>query len=556
MKDDMKSFYIAVFLSLFVVWGVNYFFPKPATTVSSQQKASEEETVTVVNNDADEVENEKTIYQSTETALAKNQRFSLKNNSLSGTVRLEGARFDNLYLLKYKQTLDTDSPNVELLAPSKTAQTFFAEYGWLSADKNLLLPNSDTLWTVIGNQELTPQTPVTLEWNNGQGLIFRNEISLDENYLFNIKQTVENNSGAAVTLVPYGLFSKRLQEEQTRGIVHEGFTGVIDGSLEEIRYAKLSETPEEFETTGGWVSFSDKYWFGAFIFNGAAQQKVSVRKIKDDLFQLDYKGLPLQIQSGSSASVDTGLYAGAKEIKLLDKYAKKIKKFDLNVDFGWYYFITKPFFYILDFLYGFIGNMGWAILLFAFLLRLAMFPIANKSFESMSKMKKIQPKIMILQEMYKDDKPALQRATMALYQKEKINPASGCLPLFIQIPIFFSLYKVLNIAIEIRHAPFIGWVKDLSAPDPLVISSWSHIYIPSMLDIGVWPLIYGLTMFLQNRLNPKPANKDQARMFALMPIVFTLMFAHFAVGLVIYWTLSNVLSILQQRAIMYKNGVK
>ncbi|MBP5216092.1 MAG: membrane protein insertase YidC, partial [Alphaproteobacteria bacterium] len=203
MKDDMKSFYIAVFLSLFVVWGVNYFFPKPATTVSSQQKASEEETVTVVNNDADEVENEKTIYQSTETAVAKNQRFSLKNNSLSGTVRLEGARFDNLYLLKYKQTLDNDSPNVELLAPSKTASTFFAEYGWLSADKNLLLPNSDTQWTIVGNQELTPETPVTLEWNNGQGLIFRNEISLDENYLFNIKQTVENNSGAAVTLVPY-----------------------------------------------------------------------------------------------------------------------------------------------------------------------------------------------------------------------------------------------------------------------------------------------------------------------------------------------------------------
>jgi YidC/Oxa1 family membrane protein insertase len=228
----------------------------------------------------------------------------------------------------------------------------------------------------------------------------------------------------------------------------------------------------------------------------------------------------------------------------------------LNIDFGWYYFLTKPFFYVLDFLYGLIGNMGWAILLFAAILRLSMFPLAHKSYDNMSKMKKIQPKMMALQAMYKDDKMALQRATMELYKKEKVNPAAGCLPMFIQIPIFFSLFKVLNIAIEIRHAPFIGWVKDLSAPDPLTISAWSHIYIPSVIDIGVWPLIYGLTMFIQNKLNPKPANKDQARMFALMPILFTIMFAHFAVGLVIYWTLNNILSIIQQKIIMHKNGVK
>lgn len=553
MNDDMKSFYTAVVLSLLVVWGVNYFFPREQ--VQTQQTTVSENLVADTDT-VNETENVQTVFAEVADILPQNERVKIKNDSLAGSIRLQGSRFDNLELLKYKKTLEDNSPNVDLLKPAKTAETYFAEYGWLSTDKNLLLPNSETLWTAIGNSELTPETPLTLVWDNGQGLKFINEISLDENYLFNIKQSVENNSGMAVTLVPYGLFSKRIANSQNRGIVHEGFTAIIDGSLEELKYAKLSEKPEEFETTGGWASFSDKYWFGAFIFNDAAKQKVNVKKVKEGLFQLDFKGLPIQIQSGSSASVNTGLYAGAKEIKLLDKYAKNIKKFDLNVDFGWYYFITKPFFYILDFLYGFIGNMGWAILLFAFLLRLAMFPIANKSFESMSKMKKIQPKIMALQEMYKDDKAAQQRATMALYQKEKINPASGCLPLFIQIPIFFSLYKVLNIAIEIRHAPFIGWVKDLSAPDPLTISSWAHIYIPSVLDIGVWPLIYGLTMFLQNQLNPKPANKDQARMFALMPIVFTIMFAHFAVGLVIYWTLSNVLSILQQRAIMYKNGVK
>ena len=250
-------------------------------------------------------------------------------------------------------------------------------------------------------------------------------------------------------------------------------------------------------------------------------------------------------------------FAGAKEIKLLDKYTKEgIKKFDLAVDFGWYYFLTKPFFYILDFLYKLIGNMGWAILLFAALLRVLMFPIANKSFESMSKMKKIQPKIIGLQNTYKNDKLLLQQKTMELYKKEKINPASGCLPMFIQIPIFFSLYKVLNIAIEIRHAPFIGWIKDLSAPDPLTISVWSHIPLPSILDIGVWPILMGLTMWLQQKLNPAPTNKDQAKMFAMLPFIFTLMLGHFASGLVIYWTLSNILSLIQQKTIMYKNGVK
>ena len=395
-------------------------------------------------------------------------------------------------------------------------------------------------------------------WNNGQGVTFKNQISMDENYLFTIKQSVENNAGHAITIYPYGLFSKQLgTDENTRGVVHEGFTGVLDGSLKEVKYGSIEPDAKVYETTGGWISLTDKYWFTSFIFNDAAQNKVSVREIKDKMYQLDYKGMPLQVQSGSTASVSTQMYTGAKEIRLLDKYADSIKKFDLNVDFGWYYFLTKPFFYILTYLYDFIGNMGWAILLFAALLRLFLFPIANKSYESMSKMKKIQPKIMILQELYKDDKMALQRATMELYKKEKVNPAAGCLPMFIQIPIFFSLYKVLNIAIEIRHAPFIGWIKDLSAPDPLTLSVWTHIpYIPTMLDIGVWPLIYGLTMILQNKLNPKPANKDQARMMLMMPIIFTIMFAHFAVGLVIYWILSNIFSLIQQKVIMYKNGVK
>lgn len=554
MSDDLKSFCTAVILSVLVVLGVNYFFPKENVQPQTvEENVNEEPTVSQEKDEATQV-----VLAKAEDVIKKDPRLPFKNAVINGSIRLKGARIDNLTLSKYKQTLAVDSKNVELLNPAKTQDAYFADYGWLSNDNSVELPNSESVWTVAGNQKLTPDTPVTLEWDNGQGLKFINQISLDENYLFSIKQTVENNSDKAVTLIPYGLFSKRIDPENiNRSVVHEGFTGIINDDLKEIQYAKIDDKGESYETNGGWISFNDKYWFTSFIFNNDTKLKINLRKIKDDLFQLDYKGLPMQILAGSSASFSSDLYAGAKEIKLLDKYADTIKKFDLNIDFGWYYFLTKPFFYILDFLYGLIGNMGWAILLFAAFLRLMMFPIANKSYESMSKMKKIQPKVMALQAMYKDDKAALQRATMALYQKEKVNPASGCLPLFIQIPIFFSLYKVLNIAIEIRHAPFIGWVKDLSAPDPLTISVWSHIpYIPSLLDIGIWPLIYGLTMLLQNKLNPKPANKDQARMFMLMPIIFTLMFAHFAVGLVIYWTLNNVLSLIQQKIIMRKNGVQ
>lgn len=556
MKDDIKGLYAAIVLSALVVFGVNYFFPKPvqqaAETVIQTEAAVEQQTQNI----ADEILPE-VVYEDVQKTLDADARLPIKNDVIHGSVRLKGARFDNLTLTKYKETIDAGSPDVSLLFPAKTEKAYFADYGWLATAPDVKVPDASSVWTVVGNAELTPTTPVMLEWDNGQGIKFINQISVDEHYLFALKQTVQNNSGKPVTLVPYGLFSKRIDENaKTRSVVHEGFVGVLNGKLKEIRYSKIKEEPQEFTTTGGWVSFSDKYWFGSYIFAEDAETKINLRKVSAGLYQLDFRGTPLQIMNGQNAEVSTKLYAGAKEIKLLDKYAKDIKKFDLNIDFGWYYFLTKPFFYILDFLYGLIGNMGWAILLFAAILRLSMFPLAHKSYDNMSKMKKIQPKVMALQEIYKEDKVALQRATMELYKKEKVNPASGCLPMFIQIPIFFSLFKVLNIAIEIRHAPFIGWVKDLSAPDPLTISTWAHIYVPSVIDIGVWPLIYGLTMIIQNQLNPKPANKDQARMFMLMPILFTIMFAHFAVGLVIYWILNNILSLIQQKIIMYKNGVK
>ena len=568
MNDNFKSFCVAIVLSVLVVSTINYFFP-PAEVISEPDSVVETPVA-----DEQETALSEPVFMPIADALNANERINIKNAVIDGSIRLNGARFDDLRLKKYKKTLDKNSADVELLTPSKTENSFYAEYGWLSADSTLNLPNSNTLWQVKENTELSTNKPLILQWDNGQGLIFTREISVDENYLFTIKQSVQNSSGKEVSLIPYGLMSKYVDvQEHPSGIVHEGFTAIVDGDLKEYSFKDLNEAkfdkkyekgeqlPEDknaqsFENVGGWIALGEKYWFGAFIFPDEYKTSVNIRNVKKNIYQLDFKGETINIPSGKSAEYISEFYAGAKEIKLLDEYAKTIKKFDLAVDFGWYYFLTKPFFYILDFFYNLLGNMGWAILLFAFVLRALMFPIANKSFESMSKMKKVQPKVMALQEMYKNDKVALQRATMELYKREKVNPASGCLPMFIQIPIFFSLYKVLNISIEIRHAPFIGWIKDLSAPDPLTISAWSGLPLPSLIDIGVWPIIYGLTMYLQQKLNPAPTNKDQARMFAMMPIIFTIMFAHFAVGLVIYWTLSNVLSMMQQKLIMKKNGVK
>lgn len=565
MREEMRGLFLAIVLSIVAIFITNRFFPgktvpaaAPAVTEEAplpqtplpQEKIKTDELIAT----ADTAE----IMASAE-AVRQDSRIHIKNASLTGSIRVKGARFDNLLLEKYKQTLENDSPDVELFAPAKTAAPYYAEFGWLSSDSSLRMPDHNTVWTVRGG-ELTPETPVVLEWNNGQGLKFIRKISLDADYMFNIQQDVENDTGRTVTLYPYGLINRKTENANpSASVVHEGLIGVVDNNLKEIKYKDLiDEKAKEFKTAQGWAGFSDRYWFTAFILEGQNQNTVKFSATGKQNFQTDYVGAPVTAAPGSVASNSVKLFAGAKEIKLLDKYTQSlnIPKFDLAVDFGWYYFLTKPFFYILDFLYNFIGNMGWAILLFAALLRLVMFPIANKSYDSMSKMKKIQPKIKELQERYGNDKMKLQQETLEMYRREKINPAAGCLPMFIQIPVFFSLYKVLNIAIEIRHAPFIGWIKDLSAPDPLVLSTILHFPVPSLLDIGVWPIIMGITMYVQQKLNPAPTNKDQARMFALMPLIFTFMLGHFASGLVIYWTLSNILSIIQQKAIMRKNGVK
>lgn len=558
MKEETRGLIFAIILSMGAIFITNWLFP--SSTENTTPELNIEVAPIIEENTINTTKAEEKSPLSTTEVIAQDKRVSISNTSVNGSIRLKGARFDNIKLRKYHVDMSENSPEVELLTPSQSSNPYYAEFGWLSADNSLKLPDNNTIWKTK-NTTLTPQSPLILEWNNGQGLRFIRKISIDNNYMFTIEQNVENNTGKNITLYPYGLINRNIANlESTASVVHEGIIGYIDSSLEEIKYSKLENIGDKksYTSNGGWVGFGDRYWFSALILSDNTNNKIKLSHTAENDYQVDYVGEPVSIESNSIGSNNIRFYTGAKEIKLLDTYTDKlhISKLDLAVDFGWYYFLTKPFFYILDFLYHLIGNMGWAILLFAALLRLAMFPIANKSYESMSKMKKVQPKLKELQERYKDDKVRLQKEVMETYRKEKINPAAGCLPVLIQIPIFFSLYKVLNIAIEIRHAPFIGWIKDLSAPDPLTISAMSGLPIPSLLDIGIWPMLMGLSMYIQQKLNPAPTNPDQARVMALLPLIFTFMLGHFASGLVIYWTLSNLLSIIQQKAIMHKLGVK
>jgi YidC/Oxa1 family membrane protein insertase len=558
MKDEFKSLSLAVLLSFIAIYSVNYFFGINKHSALNEYATKFEQAVNELESKSEEeVTGAQSIGDIDEATEDKRLKFN--NNTISGSIRLKGARFDELFLNKYNVSLDENSPKVELLKPIKTPNHYFAEYGWLSLDKNINLPTSTSDWRT-DSDEFSKDNTASLVWSDNNGIIISRKISMDNDYLFTITDTITNNTSNELEIFPYARISRNIENLPiTRSVVHEGMSAVIDNKLKELKYSDLkSSESESFESKGGWFGFSDRYWFSAFVLNDGEKNKITLKNIDDKNYQMDYLGSRLLVPANKTSSYTYRFFSGAKEIKLLDKYTKqdKINKFDLAVDFGWYYFLTKPFFYILDFLYGFLGNMGWAILLFAAFLRLAMFPIANKSFENMAKMKALQPKLNELKEKYGDNQVLIQQATMDLYKKERINPAAGCLPMFIQIPIFFSLYKVLNIAIEIRQAPFIGWIKDLSAPDPLTLSQILHISLPGFIDIGLWPIFMGFTMWLQQKLNPAPANKDQAKMFALMPIFFTFMLGHFASGLVIYWTLSNLLSIIQQKAIMRKNGVK
>jgi YidC/Oxa1 family membrane protein insertase len=496
-------------------------------------------------------------------AVAGQPRVLIQTPSLHGSIALRGAKFDDLTLAKYHETVDPKSPEVVLLSPSGTANPYLAEFGWVAAEPgNIKLPGPDTLWKSSGGP-LTPTQPVTLTWDNGQGLIFTRTISVDQNYMFAVHDEVHNASDTPVRLLPYGLIS-RTGTPEVAGyyILFEGLIGYLDGSLHEIKYSSLTPgQPIDLTSTGGWLGFADKYWLTSLIPPQNESVKASFTHTVENgvaRYQTDYLGSAVTIAPNTTSGTSTRFFGGAKELNLLEAYsASGIPLFEYSIDFGWFWFLTKPIFRILLVLEHFLGNFGLAILLFTLCVKLLFFPLANKSYQAMSKMKLLQPEIQKLRERFPDDKARQQQEMMALYKRVGANPLAGCLPIVIQIPVFFSLYKVLFVTIEMRHAPFYGWIHDLSAPDP---TSFANLFgllpfaVPAFLMIGAWPIIMGLTMFLQQKLNPQPVDPVQARMFMVLPVVFTYMLAHFPAGLVIYWAWNNTLSIAQQWLIMHRAG--
>jgi len=495
-------------------------------------------------------------------ALAKRPHVKIETPRLHGSIDLLGARLDDLTLATYHETVDPKSPEVVLLSPPGTQEPYLAELGWVAASPDVKVPGPQTRWTA-SNGPLTPTNPVMLTWDNGQGLVFTRTISVDRNYMFTVRDSVRNTGAAPVKLLPYGLIS-RTGTPHVAGyyILFEGLIGYVDGALQEVKYSSLGpDKPLDYHSNGGWLGFTDKYWLTALI--PPQNEAVTARfthTVDDgvDRYQTDYLGPELTIAPDGTGETSARFFAGAKEVNLLDAYeAAGIPLFDHAIDFGWFYFLTKPIFLILQFFDKVLGNFGVAILLLTLCVKLIFFPLANKSYNAMSKMKLLQPEIQKLRERFPDDKARQQQEMMALYKRVGANPLAGCLPIVIQIPVFFALYKVLFVTIEMRHAPFFGWIHDLSAPDP---TSFANLFgllpftPPAFLMIGAWPLIMGLTMFLQQKLNPQPVDPIQARMFMLLPIIFTYMLAAFPAGLVIYWAWNNLLSIAQQWAIMHRQG--
>ncbi len=488
---------------------------------------------------------------------------------VSGSIALRGGRIDELSLLDYRETLDPESARIELFTRQQSARPYYADFGWIGS--GVAVPDADSLWTA-DRDALSPGRPVTLTWDNGAGLIFERSIALDDNYMFTVSQRVRNESGTEVTLHPYGRVS-RTGEPTTLGffILHEGPLGVFvkevgkKGTLEEVDYEDLRDNPSIKRTTaGGWIGITDKYWLTALVPSPKVEATARFHYSGSngrDRFQVDYWLPAVTIVPGAVESAESRLFVGAKEVTLLDIYEEElgIERFDLAVDFGWFYFLTKPIFYVLHSFYGWIGNFGVAILLLTVIIKLLFFPLANKSYVAMSKLKKLQPQMMDLRERFGDDKQKLNAEVMALYKREKANPLAGCLPIVVQIPVFFALYKVLFVSIEMRHAPFYGWIQDLSAPDPTNLFNLFGLLPftpPEFLALGIWPLLMGLTMFLQQKLNPTPPDPMQARIMMMLPLIFVFLFATFPAGLVIYWTWNNVLSIAQQWVIMRRMGVK
>jgi YidC/Oxa1 family membrane protein insertase len=502
-----------------------------------------------------------------EQAIAASQRVAIDTPSLSGSINLVGARIDDLRLKHYRLTVEKNSPNIELLNPSALPNGYYAEIGFVGNEATGSVPRHDTVWTVDGNPTLTPATPVTLSYTNDKGLTFQRTIAVDADYMFTVSDTVTNSGAAPVSLSNYGRVT-RFDKPTTASIwvLHEGLIGVTgEEGLQEIDYSTIEEDRQIVpgKSTDGWLGITDKYWAVTLVPSGKQPFQPHFNYFSDtrSRYQADFLTDAMTVDAGQSATVETLVFAGAKEVALIDAYEedRNVRQFELLIDWGWFYFITKPMFYLIDWFYRLLGNFGFAILATTVVVKAVFFPLANKSYASMANMKKVQPKMLEIREKYADDKMKQQQAMMELYKTEKINPLAGCWPVLIQIPVFFALYKVLYITIEMRHAPFFGWIQDLAAPDPTSLFNLFGLLpfaVPEYLLIGVWPLVMGITMFLQMRMNPTPPDPTQAMIFTWMPVVFTFMLASFPAGLVIYWAWNNTLSIIQQGAIMKRQGAK
>ena len=569
MNPETRNLVAAISLSMAVLIGYQLLFVDPKKDQIIQDNVvnnlSDNSNIPIPSND-----NSLTVTsEDNKTENFKNvPRVLLNSNETSGSISLKGARIDDITLTQYRETLDADSSLINLLLKSNEKNPYFIEHGWSSPD-GLKVPNGKTLWKSSKNL-LSPDTSITLSWDNGEGIIFYQDISVDDTFMFTINQRVKNNTNNAVTLYPYGLIRRTGEPETTKFFVlHEGPLGVFDGTLSEKSYEDLAESGQKGinikpAESGGWTGLTDKYWMTALLPDQNEKYSFTYRYLNSSggQYQTDFLGKAVKIQPKSEGNFLSRTFAGAKRLALFDDYEERfnVKHFDLAIDFGWFYFLTKPFFYALSWANDYLGNFGLAILAITVLVKIVFFPLANKSYKSMAKMRNLSPEIQKLRERVGDDRQKLNQEMMNLYKKEKVNPAAGCLPILVQIPVFFALYKVLFVSIEMRQTPFFGWIKDLSVQDPTSILNlfgllpYSTSIFPDFLNLGIWPLLMGVTMFLQQRLNPTPPDPIQAKIFAWMPVAFTFLLATFPAGLVIYWTWNNLLSICQQWLIM--NGMK
>lgn len=560
MKDDQKNFVLFAVVAALILFGwpflQNRFFPTANPPVT---RIEDGKTKVVANKSADPTADGPAAIRDRRAVLAESPRVAIDTPRLKGSINLKGARIDDLVLADYKETIAKDSQPIRLLSPAGSPDAYFAAFGW--RDDGLKPPAADAVWTA-SSQVLSPGKPVSLMAANAQGQRFRIDLSVDRDYMFTVKQTVANGGASAVPVATYGLVNRTgISKDPDSWTIHSGPMSVSGGAAQYApNFKDVDTAPTRFTTTGGWLGFTDKYWLTALIPDQARAFDGQFRAGANKAYQGDVASAPKLLQPGQQLTQTTRFFAGAKEVRLLDRYTDKegIAQLDYAIDWGWFRIVEKPIFYYLDWLFRLIGNFGVAIILLTVTIKALTFPVAQRQFASMANMRAIQPKMKALQERYKDDKVRQQQEVMALYKAEKVNPLAGCLPTLIQIPIFYALYKVLLLTIEMRHQPFVLWIKDLSAPDPATILNlfgYLPFTLPHFLAIGVVPVLLGISMFFQFRLNPAPMDETQKQVFALMPWVLMFVMAPFAVGLQVYWITNNCLSILQQRLLYARHPV-